>query len=153
VYAPHMTTMARLAGGGEFRVSYLLNADGTMESYARLDFPWLRLAGFNCVYLSVSGTYGSVDDNICRVDFDKAWVRTIQQSTATNPPQNDNNEDDGPYPSLSSVPDSLVKTMITKLGKLFFVDGVSVFPVSFLDDDLIVFDFELLGTRICARKV
>ena len=39
------------------------------------------------------------------------------------------------------------------LGRFFFVDSVSVFPVAYLDADTIVFDFELLGTRICARKV
>jgi hypothetical protein len=69
-------------------------------------------------------------------------VRTVSES-----------DDDQPYSKLSDVPDSLAKTMITTLGKLLFIRPVSVFPISFLSENLIVFDFELLGTRICARKV
>jgi len=154
VYAPHMTTMARVAGGGEFRVEYLLNGDGTMESHARLEFPWMGLAGVECVYLSVSGTYGSVDDTVCRVDFDKAWIKTISaRTTQPDTTSTSTTNDDGPYPFLDDVPDSLSKNVITTLGNLFFVDSVSVFPVSYWDTDLVVFDFELLGTRICARKV
>ena len=38
------------------------------------------------------------------------------------------------------------------MGKALFIEAFAVFPVSYLDDNLIVFDFELLGTRICARK-
>jgi len=153
VYAPHMSTMAKVEGGGEFRVTYILNEDGTMQSHARLDFPWMGWfgSGIDCVYLSVSGTYGSVDDTVCRVDFNKAWIKTIPKSTTTTT-NNINLNDDGPYPFLSDVPDSLTKNIITSLGNLFFVDSVSVFPVSFLDQNMIVFDFELLGTRICAMK-
>ena len=136
IYAPHMTTMANLAAG-QFQVEYDLNEDGTMESHARYSFP---IVGEG--YLSVSGTYGSVDDTTCRVDFDEAWVKQLHEGTA-----------DEPYASIDDVPESLAKTIIRRLGRLFFFDGVSVFPVSFLDDDLIVFDFELLGTRITARKI
>lgn len=54
IYAPHMTTMAKVFGGGEFRVQYIMNEDGTMVSHARLGgFPWLF--GLDGVYLSVSG--------------------------------------------------------------------------------------------------
>lgn len=136
IYAPHMTTMANLAGG-QFQVEYDLNEDGTMESHARYSFP---IVGEG--YLSVSGTYGSVDDTTCRVDFNEAWVKQLHKGTT-----------DGPYASIDDVPESVAKTIIRRLGRAFFFDGVSVFPVSFLDDDLIVFDFELLGTRITARKI
>ena len=134
VYAPHMTTMAALAGGGSFDVSYILNENGTMTSHAKLDFPWLP----STVMLSVSGTYGSVSDQVCRVDFDQAWVTM---------------NEDVPYPNIESVPDSTTKSVIASVGRLLFLEQFSIFPISFLDDDLIVFDFELLGTRICARKI
>jgi hypothetical protein len=58
-----------------------------------------------------------------------------------------------PYKSLDEVPDSFVKNAINSIGKAMFIDAFAVFPVSFLDDDTIVFDFELLGTRICAKKI
>ena len=138
IYAPHMTTMANLAGG-QFQVRYDLHQDGTMDSHARYSFP---IVGEG--YLSVSGTYGSVDDTTCRVDFDEAWIRQLDKDEGTI---------DEPYATIEDVPESLAKTIIRRLGRAFFFDGVSVFPVSFLDNDLIVFDFELLGTRITARKM
>ena len=131
-YAPHMTFMAGLFGGS-FDVQYDLGKDGTMTSHAKYDFPLLNLFG----YLSVSGTYGSVDEEICRVDFDEAWIAMDQ---------------DAPFETVDDVPDSFSKSIIRKIGRLLFIEAWSVFPVSYLDDDLIVFDFELLGTRICARK-
>lgn len=134
IYAPHMTTMANLAGG-RLDVQYLLRQDGTTESHATCDFAWLP---GNPVTLSVSGTYASVSDDVCRVDFDQAWYRTNSET---------------PYASLSDVPDSLDKSVVAAIGRLLFLEQFSVFPISFLDEDLVVFDFELLGTRICARKI
>lgn len=111
-----------------------------MTSHARFNVPLIASG-----WLSVSGTYGSEDDDrICRVDFDKAWV-TLDKSAS--------NKNTTPVPSLEEVPDSLSKTIVQTLGQLGFVKSVSLFPVSYLDTDTIVFDFELLGTRICARKV
>lgn len=137
VYAPHMTTISGLFGGS-FDVQYRLFEDGQMTSHAKYDFPIVG-EGF----LSVSGSYGSVDDSVSRVDFDRAWVKPLGKSDTEKVP----------YESLEDVPDSFIKDVINKVGKLMFVDAVAVFPVSFLDDDTIVFDFELLGTRICARKI
>jgi hypothetical protein len=140
VYAPHIYTMAKLVGGNIDPVCYIMKPNGIMTSHARYDFPVIGSG-----WLSVSGTYGSKDEGrVCRVDFDKAWVTTI---IANDRPDAD------PYENLESVPPSIGKDIIQGLGKFFFIDSVSVFPVSYLDDDTIVFDFELLGTRICARKV
>ena len=61
-------------------------------------------------------------------------------------------ENDEPYPKIESVPDSMLKSLIRTLGKAAFIEPFAVFPISFLDSETIVFDFELLGTRICARK-
>lgn len=126
-------------------VYYLLRPDGTMTSHARLVFNFGDDSE-SVVWFSVAGTYSSQDnDQVCRVDFDEAWVRS---STDSSQPVRL-----PPYPSLELVPKSLGKNVINALGKFFFVDAVSTFPVSYLDDDCIVFDFELLGTRICAKKV
>lgn len=139
VYAPHMTTIAKLAGGLDLDVEYILHADQTIESHAK--FSSLPL-GIKSVYLSVSGKYDSISDTVCSVEWDKAWVKLIT-----------NSDDDKPYASLSDVPDSPLKTAITNVGKVAFIRPFSIFPVSFLANDLTVFDFEALGTRICARKV
>ncbi|CAB9530431.1 expressed unknown protein [Seminavis robusta] len=144
IYAPHITTMSKLVGRGFTPVWYDLKQDGTMISHARFDVK-LPLLPEKSGWLSVSGTYGTQDDNrVCRVDFDKAWIKWNDDN---------NNTEDAPYPTLEDVAPSLEKTIIQTLGKWLFIDSFSVFPVSYLDDDLIVFDFELLGTRICARKI
>ena len=85
-----------------------------------------------------------VNNEVCRVDFDEAWIRTFAN--------NDESTEQGPYPDIASVPDSISKILIRNIGRLLFIEPFAVFPVSYLDNDLIVFDFELLGTRICARK-
>ena len=155
--------------GGLGPVLYILRPDGTMTSHARYDvviaipsLPRLRFQG----WLSVSGTYGSEDNDVtCRVDFDRAWVKhnfSIQSNnnenttgnSATSDPTLDMDDDsDRPYESFEDVPDSISKNIIQIIGQAGFVKSVSVFPVSYLDDDMIVFDFELLKTRICARKI
>lgn len=140
IYAPHMTTMAGIARGS-FDVQYTMDGDGNMVSHARYSFPVVGEG-----YLSVSGTYGSVNEDVCRVDFDKVWFKSLTGS-------DNNRNDDEPYQALEDVPAGPIKDLINKIGNLFFIDGVSVFPVSFLDSELIVFDFELLGTRICAKKI
>ncbi len=137
IYAPHMTTIAGLFGG-KFDVNYILYPTGKMESHAEYNFPIVGRG-----FLSVSGTYGSVDKNTSRVDFDQAWIKPLPPSASKN------NE---PYPTFEQVPDSLIKHVINSMGKTLFIEQFSVFPISFLDDNLIVFDFPLLGTRICALK-
>ena len=83
-----------------------------------------------------------VNDQVCRVDFDEAWIRTFKDDTF----------DEGPYPNIQSVPDSISKAIIRNVGRALFIEPFAVFPVSYLDDELIMFNFELLGTKICARK-
>uniref|UniRef100_A0A7S3VGK4 Uncharacterized protein n=1 Tax=Chaetoceros debilis TaxID=122233 RepID=A0A7S3VGK4_9STRA len=138
VYAPHITTIAGLFGGN-FDVEYNLfgGDERSIVSHAKYTFPIIGTG-----FLSVSGTYDSVDKTSSRVDFNKIWFKPIGP----------NKEDLEPYSSLEEVPDGKVKYAINEIGKSFFIDAVSIFPVSFLDENLIVFDFALLGTRICAIK-
>jgi len=139
IYAPHIATIAGL-GGGKFDVQYTLFEDGTMTSHARYNFPVVGEG-----YLSVSGTYGSVDNTVSRVDFDRAWIKPLLRKNS--------GQIDEPYERLEDVPESTVKNIINNIGNAVFVDAFAIFPVSFLDDDTIVFDFELLGTRICAKRL
>ena len=145
VYAPHMTTAMNLFRG-RFDVTYELFPDSRIVSHAFYEFPVVGKG-----YLSVSGTYGSVTDDATntysRVDFDKAWVKSLPSSPSSSLTAA------APYESLEAVPDSFLKTIINEVGKRAFIESVAVFPVSFLDDDTIVFEFEFLGTKICAHKV
>jgi hypothetical protein len=138
VYAPHISTLGQ---GNLNPILYDLRPDGTMFSHVHFKIPLIDKTG----WLSVSGTYSSQDENrVSRVDFDKVWIKWNDDQSSDN--------DDKPYLTLDAVPASLEKTIVQAVGSSLFVDGVSVFPVSYLDEDTIVFDFELLGTRICARK-
>ncbi len=141
IYAPHMTTISGLFGG-RFDVQYIMHKNNEMTSHARYDFPVVGEG-----YLSVSGTYSSVDENISRVDFDKAWVKSLLVNN-----QEEDDEKKKPYRSLNEVPNGPIKDLINRVGQTFFIEQFSVFPISFLDEDIIVFDFPLLGTRICALK-
>lgn len=142
IYAPHIANGAKFFGG-KFEVQYILYDDGSITSHARYEFP---IVGSG--YLSVSGTYGSKDHiMVCRVDFDRAWI------TPTVGDNDDVSRPKEPFESLEDVPDSIWKRIINTIGKVMFIEQFAVFPISFLDEDTIVFDFELLGTRICARKV
>jgi hypothetical protein len=149
IYAPHITTAMNLFRG-RFDVTYDLFPDSRIVSHAYYDFPV-----FGRGFLSVSGTYGSVagdaSNTYSRVDFDKAWIKALPSSSSSSTAAA--TLSDAPYNSLETVPDSFLKTVINEIGKRAFIESVAVFPVSFLDDDTIVFEFEFLGTKICARKV
>jgi hypothetical protein len=140
IYAPHMTSIAKFLNVADLSVQYILKDDGSIFSHARYSLPPLNIHG----YLSVSGTYNSVNNYICRVNFNEAWIRSFYD--------NQSSINSGPYPTIDNVPDSIIKSFIRNVGRLLFVESVAVFPVSYLDEEFIVFDFELLGTRICARK-
>lgn len=87
-----------------------------------------------------------MNNAVCRVDFDEAWVRSFDGESESSSP------DRGPYPDIASVPDSMSKSIIRRVGRALFIEPFATFPVSYLDDELIVFEFELLGTRVCARR-
>jgi hypothetical protein len=132
IYAPHMTTFSSLLNGS-FDVSYTLSNTnsngnsnsnsnsnekmgtedgntstyGTITSHAKYQFPIVGTG-----YLSVSGTYGSVNDQVSRVEFKKAWIKPLASGFDTSTSRKDNDNDDetdktGPYPysSLEEVPD------------------------------------------------
>merc|ERR1712238_567900 len=119
-------------------------------------------------YLSVSGTYRSVvssssqnnknkNEYYSKVNFDQAWMKPVHNDNVLLGKQQQQQREDSsttnPYDTYEEVPSSWSKTLINAVGKRFFVDDVAIFPVQFLDADTIVFDFELLGTKICAHKV
>jgi len=169
IYAPHISTAANILNG-KFDVQYDLfynDIDGsTVVSHAYYDFPIIGKG-----YLSVSGTYGSVlketksnneeqtttatatttatgNEYYSKVDFNKAWIKPILQKSQESQSQ----EESQPYESLNDVPDSIMKSIINEIGKRSFVESVAIFPVSFLDSNMIVFEFQLFGTKICAYK-
>lgn len=144
IYAPHISALSGLLGGQFDPVVYDMRSDGVIMSHAKYDFPILGQG-----WLSVSGTYGTQDDTkVCRVEFDKAWI-IIQDNDRTN---RASSTDPIPVESFDEAPETWYKSLVNGLAGFGFRKEFAVFPVSYLDEDTMVFDFELLGTRICARK-
>jgi len=137
IYAPHISTLSKLAGGSFDPVLYKLQSKKDSQiivSHAKYSFPILGEG-----WLSVSGTYGTEDgDGVCRVDFDRAWIGVGSENK---------------FSSYEEAPEEWYKNIINSVGKLGFRKEFAAFPVSYLDQDTIVFDFELFGTRICAKKI
>jgi len=143
IYAQHMSTIANLVGGGKLDVQYILHSNQQIQSHAKFSsFPWML--GLKSIFLSVNGTYSSLSENDCLVEWNEAWIKIIDKSC---------DDEDKPFVSLSHVPDSIWKTAINNIGQFLFIRPFSLFPVSFLSPDLTVFNFDLFGTRICARKI
>lgn len=140
VYAPHMAFGKRLFGLDGLDVSYSMRQDGTCTSHALLSG---LLHDKSTIALSASGTYSSVSDTVCRIEWEEAWVRVGP---------NDDDDKQIYFPTIEDVPDSIQKEVIRRVGRLLFIRPFSVFPVSFLNNEWIVFEFDLLGTRIVARK-
>lgn len=46
-----------------------------------------------------------------------------------------------------------VDWFVQAAGKAMFFDGLSVFPVQYLDDDLCVFKFKAAGTVVAAQRI
>lgn len=156
VYAPHMDFMGKLLHGRFAPVIYHIHKDNNksnlITSHARVELCWWGVKILQ-VWLSVSGSF-TIDTNtapgqvLCRIVFDEAWVRDCGESDGDG-----KSLDNGYYISIEDVPDNFWKEWIRRLGKLLFVEPLAVFPISFLDDTLCVFDFEFLGTRICAYRM
>mmetsp|Transcript_32849 Transcript_32849/g.49563 ORF Transcript_32849/g.49563 Transcript_32849/m.49563 type:complete len:259 (+) Transcript_32849:110-886(+) len=144
VYAPHISTIVKLVGGGKLDVEYILHSNQKIQSHAKFaSFPWML--GIKSIFLSVNGTYDSMSDSDCVVEWKEAWIKIIDN--------NCDDEEDKPFATFSEVPDSVWKDAINDIGQFLFIKPFSLFPVSFLSPDLTVFDFDLFGTRICARKI
>lgn len=136
VYAPHMSAMGRLLRARFAPVIYQFDDTNGITSHARVQLPFLPP-----YWLSVSGTFSMVSESTCRVDFTNTWMKQVNGAG-----------DDAPYETLNAVSEGFSKSFVNALGKFLFIEQVAVFPVLFLDDDCVVFDFELLGTRICALR-
>ena len=53
----------------------------------------------------------------------------------------------------SSSGSSFVDQFVQVAGQSMFFDGLSVFPVRYLDDDLCVFEFKVAGTVVASQRL
>ncbi len=131
-HAPHIRNLLQPLLFTDFDVFYELQ-DGEMFSFVKFNFKPIGLQGHLCTY----GTYAEVDEATTTIEWDRVWF-----------------DFDPDRPSKREEVDKHVLPMLIQaIGKRAFVKGVSVFPVSYLSDKVIVFTFQLLGTRIVASKL
>jgi hypothetical protein len=135
-YAPHIRTLEKVLFTS-FDVFYALD-NASLESYVKFK---TRLFGIDLFqgHLCASGTYGSLNENETTITWDQVWCdfNTFEQ---------------GPSKS-NEISIHFLPQIVQPLGKLAFIKSVSKFPVFYLDNSLIVFEFSLLGTKIVAYKV
>lgn len=143
VYAPHINLLEKLLFT-TFSVYYIfpskydkssINRDGSvpLTSFAYYESPV-----YGNGHLNTAGKVLSQSENTCSVIWEKIWW---DRETPEN------------GPSLASETDKhILPRVIQALGEKGFIREVSTFPVSYLDEDLCVFDFMLTGTRIAAIR-
>jgi hypothetical protein len=132
IYAPHIRILEKFTFT-TYDVSYSFRNDGTMVSYVRYASPL-----FQSGWLNTAGRVERVTDVVCRVVWDQIWLDW-------------NSEAQGPS-GASETDAHVLPGLIQSVGERGFVEGVSRFPVLYLDDDLCVFEFQITGTKICARR-
>ena len=102
-------------------------------SYVKFCLKPFGLRGHLCTY----GNYGEMDESTATIEWDQVWLDFNTDRPSTR----------------DEVDKHVLPLLIQTIGKTAFVKSVSLFPISYLSDNLIVFTFKLLGTRIVASKV
>lgn len=84
------------------------------------------------------------------------WDRNGEHLPTKTPPATASTTlDDGESLPGRSAPrvEGVVDRCVQVAGKAMFFDGLSVFPVLYLDDDLCVFQFKAAGTVVASQRV
>ncbi len=79
-----------------------------------------------------------------QVVFERFWWDRRGESRPTQAP---------PGAAAEGTADRAVDWFVQTAGDALFFDGISVFPVRYLDDDLCVFEFKASGTLVVSQRV
>lgn len=131
-HAPHIRNLLEPLLFSEFDVYYDLSKKaGEMTSYVKFRFKPLGLTG----HLNAAGTYDELDARTTSISWESIWMDFEETPTA-----------------VTEVEKHVLPSIVQPIGKRAFIQAVSIFPVSYLSKDLIIFTFKLLGTKIVACK-
>ena len=131
-HAPHIRNLLEPLLFTDFDVYYQLK-QGRMWSYVKFK---TRFNPGICGHLNAAGTYDSIDADTTTIEWERVWLDFNEDTPSTE----------------EETSKHVLPAVVQAVGKASFVKGVSVFPVSYLSERLIVFTFKLLGTRIVASK-
>jgi len=132
-YAPHIRILERVLRT-KFQVSYCLDGQGYLKSNVKFT------NAFVSGWLNAQGTYTSRGDAETSIKWDRVWADVSTSNIAS--PSAEGETGKHFFPSLVSV-----------LGQKGFIEPISRFPVSYLDDSVCIFKFPASGTKIVACKV
>ncbi len=132
VWAPHINTLQKILFTN-FEVSYVFSEkiEDRLTSNVVYTSPV-----FGRGHLNTEGVVSiNTDYSECSIVWDKIWW------------------DMQPSPTCSTnISNHILPSMVQTLGKAAFIEGVSKFPIQYLDTNTCVFLFTLFGTRICAQR-
>lgn len=126
VHAPHIDKLGRVLATKFEPIFYDLG-HGAIESHVRYE------GLFGHGWLSTRGTY--TYDDVASVHWDDAWFDPQSNTFSAEP-------DDGAF-----------RFIVRRLAKIAFIPAFAHFPVDYLDDDLVIFRFPLLDSRIVASRI
>jgi|EP00900_Chrysochromulina_parva_P007911 hypothetical protein len=121
VNAPHIDTLSSVLFTKFSPIEYVLGPSGEIASYVR--YSGLPGTGWLCT----DGTIENVADSgrpTVKVVWDRIWW--VPSGTTSHP----------------AFEDGAFSPLIQALGRLGFIEDLSVFPVRFVQDDVAVFDFQ-----------
>ncbi|CAM9975587.1 unnamed protein product [Choristocarpus tenellus] len=131
-HAPHIVTLGKLLLTS-FNVEYNFHPGGRMSSFSQY-----QSTLFGRGWLNADGRVAiQPGGKAVRVVFERFWwdIGQCEQPTVS-PPKKDT-----------------VGNLVQTLGSLLFFEGISVFPVVYLDEDLCVFEFSATGTLVVAQRL
>jgi hypothetical protein len=130
IYAPHIRALSAVLLV-DFEVYYKFAPFNKLLSNVRYSSKI-----FGSGHLSTSGSYSITQEQVCKISWTRIWWDFCDSPSLEN-----------------DTKKHILPGLIQAIGRAAFVEGVSVFPVEYIDPDLCVFLFKLTGTRICARKL
>eukprot|EP00903_Cladosiphon_okamuranus_P014906 g13803.t1 len=153
-YAPHIETLGGVIFTKFGRVQYDFVSDsGKMVSHAEYENPLFGSGWFNAdgrvvqvVPAAGDGMAGGDQQAVVKVVFERFWWDRAGEAQPTGSP---------PGATVDGAESWLdpVDWFVQAAGKAMFFDGLSVFPVLYLDDNLCVFQFKAAGTVVAAQRV
>ncbi|CAM9235484.1 unnamed protein product [Ectocarpus fasciculatus] len=142
-YAPHIQTLAKVILTEFPSVLYnFVSDDGRMVSHSRYESKVFGSGWFNAdgrVVVLPASDGGTSEAPQQTVVFERFWWDRSGEDRPTGAP-----------PGSSATP---VDGFVQAAGKAMFFDGLSVFPVHYLDDDFCVFEFKAAGTVVASQRI
>lgn len=132
-WAPHIAGMSGVLGTRFQPIQYVLNGSD-LWSYVKFSNPLLGSG-----WLNAAGSMQRKSDDTLSLNFDRFWVD----------PESALRRDVPKTEGFSLQMDAIIGS----IGRAAFFSDLALFPVLYLDDDMAVFEFPPLKSKIACRKV